>query len=138
MEERPFSDISYQQFLDEGKIMGSRCQKCHTLYTPPRPICVKCGGTAMQWAQMKGKGQLAAFTCIAVAPPFMQLEGYDRNHPYVLGVVKLDEGVKVDARIEGVDGSKPDTIKVGARLTARFIHRGEGENTRTFLAFEPY
>jgi uncharacterized OB-fold protein len=28
MEERPFSDISYEQFLSEEKLMGSRCKKC--------------------------------------------------------------------------------------------------------------
>jgi len=134
---RPFSDISYQQFLNEEKLMGSKCQKCGALFTPPRPICTKCYGTEMEWVEMKGKGKLAAFTCIAVGPPFMIEEGYDRKHPYVSGVVELEEGAKVDARIEEVDGSKPETIKIGAPLTVKFLHRGEGENLRTFLAFRP-
>ena len=137
MEQRTFSDNSYQQFLNEEKLMGSKCQKCGTLYTPPRPICIKCYGTEMQWVEMKGKGKLAAFTCIAVGPPFMIKEGYDRKHPYISGVIELEEGVKVDARIEGVDGNKPETIKVGTPLTAKYLHRDEGENAQTFLAFEP-
>jgi uncharacterized OB-fold protein len=91
----------------------------------------------MQWAEMKGEGKLAAFTCIAVAPPFMAEEGYDRKHPYVSGVVALEEGVKVDARIEGVDGSKPETVKIGMPLTVKFLHRGEGEDLRTYVAFRP-
>jgi len=134
---RPFSDISYQQFLNEEKLMGSKCQKCGALFAPPRPICTKCYGTEMEWVEMKGKGKLAAFTCITVGPPFMIEEGYDRKHPYVSGVVELEEGAKVDARIEEVDGSKPETIKIGAPLTVKFLHRGEGENLRTFLAFRP-
>ena len=134
---RPFSDISYQQFLNEEKLMGSKCQKCGALFAPPRPICTKCYGTEMEWVEMKGKGKLAAFTCIAVGPPFMIEEGYDRKHPYVSGVVELEEGAKVDARIEEVNGSKPETIKIGAPLTVKFLHRGEGENLRTFLAFRP-
>jgi len=137
MEERPFSDISYEQFLNEEKLMGSKCKKCGALFVPPRSICIKCHGTEMQWVEMKGKGQLVAFTCIAVGTPFMIEEGYDRKHPYVLGVVELEEGVRVDARIEEVDGSKPETIKIGAPLTVKFLHRGEGENLRTFLAFGP-
>lgn len=137
MEVRPFSDISYQQFLNEEKLMGSKCQKCGALYAPPRPICIKCYGTEMEWVEMKGKGKLAAFTCIAVGPPFMIEEGYDRKHPYVSGVVELEEGTKVDARIEEVDGGKPETIKIGAPLTVKFLHRGEGENLKTFLAFRP-
>jgi len=137
MEERPFSDISYQQFLNEEKLMGSKCQRCGALFTPPRPICIKCHGTEMQWVEMKGKGKLAAFTCIAVGPRFMIEEGYDRKHPYISGVVELEEGAKVDARIEEVDGTKPEAIKIGTPLTVKFLHRGEGEKSRTFLAFRP-
>ncbi len=137
MEERPFSDNSYRKFLSEEKLMGSKCQKCGALYTPPRPICLKCHGMKMQWVEMKGKGQLSAFTCISVGPPFMIAEGYDRKHPYISGVVVLEEGVSVDARIEEFDGNEPELIKIGTPLTVKFLHRGEGENSRTFLAFRP-
>lgn len=137
MEERPFSDISYEKFLNEEKVMGSRCKKCGALFAPPRSICIKCYSSDMEWVEMKGKGKLAAFTCIAVGPPFMIKEGYDRKHPYCSGVVELEEGVKVVARIEGVDTNKPETIKIGMPLTVEFLHRGEGENLTTFLAFKP-
>ena len=136
MEERPFSDISYEQFLNEENLMGSRCKKCGALFVPPRPICIKCNADEMEWVEMKGKGKLAAFTCIAVGPPFMMKEGYDRDHPYCTGVVGLEEGVRVVARIEGLDTTKPEAIKIGTPLTAKFLHRGEGENLKTFLAFE--
>jgi uncharacterized OB-fold protein len=137
MEARPFNDISYERFLSEDKLMGSRCSKCGVLSVPPRSICIKCYGTEMEWVEMKGNGKLAAFTSIAIGPPFMIKEGYDRKHPYVSGVVELEEGVRVVARIEGVDGSKPETIKIGTPLQVEFLHRGEGVNSTTFLAFRP-
>jgi len=137
MERRPFNDISYERFLSEEKLMGSRCQKCGVLFVPPRAICIKCSGTEMEWIEMKGKGKLAAFTCIAIGPPFMTKEGYDRKHPYVSGVVQLEEGVRVVARIEGVDGSKPESIKIGIPLQVEFLHRGEANGSKTFLAFKP-
>ena len=137
MEGRPFSDISYGQFLNEEKPMASRCKKCGSLFLPPRSICAGCHGNEMEWVQMEGKGKLIAFTCIAVGLPFMIKEGYDRKHPYCSGVVELEEGVKVVARLEGVDTSKPETIRIGAPLILSFLHRGEGENLRTFLAFKP-
>jgi uncharacterized OB-fold protein len=137
MEGRPFNDISYERFLSEDKLMGSRCQKCGALSVPPRSICVKCHGSEMSWVEVKGKGKLAAFTCIAIGPPMMIKEGYDRKHPYVSGVVELEEGMKVVARIEGVDGSKPETIKIGTPLKVEFLHRGEGESSTIFLAFRP-
>ena len=137
MEVTPFNDISYERFLSKEKLMGSRCRKCGAFFVPPRVICIKCYSTEMEWIEMKGKGKLAAFTCIAIGPPFMTKEGYDRKHPYVCGVVELDEGVKVVARIEGVNGSKPETIKIGTPLRVEFLHRGEGENLTTFLTFRP-
>jgi uncharacterized OB-fold protein len=137
MEERPFSDISYEQYLREERLMGSRCKKCDALFVPPRSICVKCHSSEMEWVEMKGKGKLAAFTCITVAPPFMMAQGYDRKHPYCSGVVELEEGTRVDARIEGVDASKPEDIKIGMPLKVKFLHWDQGENRETFLAFQP-
>ncbi len=137
MEGRPFNDISYERFLSEDRLMGSKCKKCGVLSVPPRSICVKCYGSEMEWVEMRGKGRLAAFTSIAVGPPFMIKEGYDRKHPYVTGVVELEEGVRVVARIEGMDGGKPEAIRIGTRLQVEFLHKGEGENATTFLAFRP-
>ena len=137
MEERPFSDISYEQFLNEEKLMGSRCKGCETQYVPPRSICVDCYRSDMEWVEMKGKGKLAAFTCITIAPPFMIEQGYNRKNPYCSGVVELEEGGRVDARIEGVDAGKPEDIKVGMPLKVKYLHRGEGEKKETYLAFEP-
>jgi uncharacterized OB-fold protein len=137
MEVMPFNDISYERFLNEEKLMGSRCQNCGALFVPPRSICIECYGTAMEWIEMQGKGKLAAFTCIAIGPPFMIKEGYDRQHPYISGVVELEEGVKVVARIEGMDGSKPEDIKIGTPLQVEFLHNSEANSSKTFLAFKP-
>ncbi len=137
MEERAISPISFHKFLNEDKLMGSKCKKCGALYTPPRPICLKCNSTDMGWAELKGKGKLETFTVIVIGPPWMIEQGYDRNHPYTSGVVDLDEGVKIDARIEGVDVANPDNIKIGTPMTVEFLHRGEGENMQTYLAFKP-
>lgn len=137
MDARPFNDISYERFLSEDRLMGSRCRKCGALSVPPRSVCIKCYGSEMEWVEMEGRGKLVAFTSIAIGPPFMTREGYDRKRPYVCGVVELDRGARVVGRIEGVDGSKPETIKIGTPVKAEFLHRGEGENAMTFLAFRP-
>jgi scaffold protein (connect acetoacetyl-CoA thiolase and HMG-CoA synthase) len=138
MEAKAFSDISYQQFLGEEKLMGSKCKDCGAVYVPPRPICIKCHKSDMQWIEMKGKGKLAAFTCIGIGPAFMIEEGYGRKNPYCVGVVELEEGPRVDARIEAVEPSKPDSIKVGMPMTVKFLHRGESVDKKTYLAFEPF
>ena len=137
MEDKPISVLSYNQFLNEDKLMGSKCKKCGTLFSPPRPICIKCFSREMEWVELKGKGKLLTFTSINVGPAWMVEQGYDRTHPYCSGVVELEEGVSIDARIVGLDASKPETIKIGTPLTVEFLHRGEGENLKTFLAFKP-
>ena len=134
MEDRPFSDISFENYLNEEKLMGSRCSHCEALYVPPRPICTACRRSQMRWEKVSGKGRLAAFTCISIAPPAMIAEGYSRHNPYISGVVALEEGVRVDARIEGVDPRKPEEIRIGMPLKVKFLHRGDRSAT---LAFDP-
>lgn len=133
MAQRSFTHASFSQFLKEKKLMGSRCLKCGALYLPPRPICPKCFSQEMEWAEFKGRGKLAGFTCIAVGLSRMIAEGYTRENPYCSGVVELDEGVKISARLLGLDAKRPEGIKIGIPLQVEFIERGE----QTFLGFKP-
>jgi len=137
MQERPISDVSFVQYLMEERLMGSRCTSCGSLFVPPRQICTKCSAAELEWAEVPGRGRLAAFTCIAVGPPFMLNEGYGRKRPYCTGVVELEEGPRVVARIEGVDAAQPEAIKIGMPLIVKYLHRGEGAERTTFLAFAP-
>jgi uncharacterized OB-fold protein len=91
----------------------------------------------MEWIEFEGTGRLAAFTCIAVAPSAMIAEGYGRDNPYCVGVIELENGVRVDAQIVGVDPSRPENIKVGAPMKVTYITRGSEGTERTILAFEP-
>lgn len=133
-EQREASSASFNQFLKEKKLMASRCKKCGALYLPPHPICVKCHGNEMEWVEMKGTGKLAAFTAISVGPTCTISEGYDRNNPYLVGIVQLDEGPKISGRIRGIDAKKPENIKVGSPLTVEFLDQGEGK--KCYLAFK--
>lgn len=133
---RPFTAASFDQYLAEGKLMASRCEDCGELTLPPRAICPKCHSEKMIWTETSGKGKLAGFTVISIAPTFMMEQGYGRNNPYVSGIVELDEGVKISARINGLDATQPTEIKVGAPLTVEFVTFGEGDNAKTYLAFK--
>lgn len=137
MENARFDDITYQQFLNEGKLMGCRCKACGARYVPPRPICTECYRSDMAWDERKGKGKLVAFTCTSIVPPAMAAEGYDRNHPYCSGVIDLDGGGRVVARIEAVDAGQPEAIAVGVPVTMTILHRGQGQTQKTVLAFRP-
>jgi len=93
--------------------MGSTCATCTALHVPARALCTACHGTELDWTEVSGHGRLVAFTTIAICPPAMIAEGYGRDNPYCCGVVELDEGPRVAARIVGVDTQQPNTIKLG-------------------------
>lgn len=135
--ERPFNSVSFEQYLSENKLMGSHCTNCDKNFLPPRAICPNCHSDQLTWIEFSGKGKLAAFTSIYIAPTAMIEAGYGRDKPYLAGVVELDEGVKISAQVLGMDASKPEEIQIGTPLQAEFVERGEGEAKKTFLAFRP-
>ena len=127
----PFTVATFNQYLNEKKLMGSRCAQCGQLHLPPRAICPHCYSEEQAWVELGGKGKLAAFTVIYVGPTAMNAAGYSRENPYVSGIVELDEGVKISAQILGLDAKHPETIQIGLPLTVDFIQRGE----QNYLAF---
>ena len=67
----------------------------------------------MEWHQFSGKAKLETFTCISIVPVAMAAKGYGRDKPYCCGIVTLEEGPRISARITGVDGANPQSIKTG-------------------------
>ena len=135
MAEKDFTGASFYEYLSEGKLMAGRCLECATIYLPPRPLCPSCRtGKAMVWTELSGGGALAAFTVVTVAPSFMAELGYGRDKPYCVGIVRLDEGPMISARIVGVDPARPDSIQVGAPVRLHILPAEEIH--RPVLAFE--
>ena len=136
MSERKMTGEAFYQYLAEQKLMGSRCQSCGALHVPPRPLCPACYGEELAWEQIGGSGKLVAFTTVHIAPTAMIEAGYGRKNPYCTGIVQLEEGPCISAQITGVDPAAPQEIEVGTPVRVVFLQRGEGEDQRTYLAFE--
>jgi uncharacterized OB-fold protein len=95
--------------------------------------------TAKKWngSEASGKGKLAGFTIIYSGPTFMAEQGFDKKNPYVSGIVELEEGTFISARITGLDMSKPAEIKIGTPLSVDFVEFGEAEaKKKSYLAFK--
>ncbi len=133
----PFTHASFQQHLGEHRLMGSSCSACGKTYLPPRVICPACHHTQMTWSELSGRGRLAGFTSVYIAPTVMAQAGYGRDRPYLSAIVELEEGVKISARLLGLDAAHPETIQIGLPLVVDFIDEGEGEKRSTLLAFRP-
>jgi uncharacterized protein len=131
-----FNHTTHYAALGEQKLIGSRCPACDKIYYPARPMCPECHGGEMQPVEFSGKGKLAAYSIIYIAPTAMIEAGFDRKNPYCAAVVELQEGPRICAQLVGVDVKQPQTITIGQPVTATFLVRGEGEAVKTFLGFQ--
>ncbi|NUM33684.1 MAG: 3-oxoacyl-ACP reductase FabG [Candidatus Brocadiae bacterium] len=134
---RPFTASSYYQYLAEKKIMGSRSQKTGTIYLPPKAICPETHSSDFEWVELSAKGKLISFTVVHIGPSFMNAAGFSKDNPYVTGIVELEQGPRVSARIMGVDPKNPGSIAIGSPLKAEFVSQFDGKVSRTILAFSP-
>ncbi|PWH14439.1 MAG: transcriptional regulator [Anaerolineae bacterium] len=132
-----FNHITHYAALGENKLVGSRCSACGKTFYPARPMCPACYGSALEAVEFSGKGKLAAYSVIYIAPTAMIQAGFDRKNPYCAAVVELEEGPRICAQLVGVDVKQPESIRIGQPVQATFLQRGEGESARTFLAFQP-
>ena len=74
---------------------GRRCGECHKL-SIESPRCPFCGSERGETLPLSGHGTLVSWTTIRVAPA-----RYAAETPYTVGVVELDEGPRLTARLEG-------------------------------------
>jgi len=80
-------------YLEQGKVMGSRCRNCEMVFFPPRADCYKCLGSDMEWFEIEGVGKLITYSRLKYAPV-----GFEEDLPYCIAV--LDYGdYKVFGRI---------------------------------------
>ena len=88
----------FRQFFDEllnGKLIGLKCKKCGYITCPPKSTCDNCGSRELEKIQLSGKGKIISYTTTYIAPI-----GYEREVPYVVAIVELDEGPWIIGRVD--------------------------------------
>lgn len=114
--------------------MGVRCRSCGHLSAEARPMCPSCRSKDVEWFQFSGKGRLSTFTCISIVTKTMGEKGYGRDNPCCSGIVTLEEGPRISARILGVDGANPQSIKSDTEVV---LDLEDLDAERPALAFRP-
>ncbi|MGQ0509102.1 MAG: Zn-ribbon domain-containing OB-fold protein [Betaproteobacteria bacterium] len=89
-----------------------RCGGCGAFHFYPRPACPKCGGANLDWAAASGGGSVYSFSVVHRAPS----AEFKEQVPYVVAIVKTDEGPHLLSRVVGV---APEAVRIGMRLRAR-------------------
>ncbi|HEV8295691.1 MAG TPA: OB-fold domain-containing protein [Acidimicrobiales bacterium] len=109
----PNGEGDYGPFLEAcagGRLLIQECPQCGNRQFYPRPICTSCGGTP-DWLEASGLATLHTFTVVRQ----FRARPFGDELPYAVGVVDLDEGVRMLGNITDV---AVDDIHVGIRLVA--------------------
>jgi uncharacterized protein len=88
---KPFWDA-----LAEGRLITTKGKTSGRMTFPPKPFCPYDWGREVEWVDLSGRGTLYSQTVIHAAPA-----AFAREAPVHNGIVDLDEGLRVAARILG-------------------------------------
>ncbi len=130
-----FNAVSFYEFLASHKLMGVRCASGDETFLPPRSYCPGCEHCKMEWMEFSGRGKLVTFTVVYIGPAAMVAAGFDRKHPYCVGIVELEEGPRISAMITGVDPLRPAEIPIGGSVSLDVQELGPEGAKKPVLAF---
>jgi hypothetical protein len=91
---------------------AAKCAACGKVHFPPRLVCSACRGTTFTKTTLAPEGVVETFTIIRVPP-----SGFGAEAPYAVGIIRLDDGVKVTAQIVDVDLAE---LQIGQRVRVEF------------------
>ena len=112
-------------YLEEGKIMGTKCKDCGAVFFPPRADCSKCLQSNMEWFEVAGNGKLLSFSELKYGPV-----GFEEDLPYIIAL--LDYGdYKAFGRIS--KDIPYDDLTVGIELKAKVNTLPKGQVNYVFI-----
>ncbi|HEC56661.1 MAG TPA: Zn-ribbon domain-containing OB-fold protein [Candidatus Syntrophoarchaeum butanivorans] len=91
----PLTYGEWSEALKEGKIKGIKCKECGAITAPPFSVCQRCRTPFRDFeiVDLSGQGEIMSYTIIFTSP-----EGFEA--PYVVALVKTDEGAWIPARLD--------------------------------------
>jgi uncharacterized OB-fold protein len=101
--------------LDQGRWITTRCKACDRQTFPPKPVCPHCWSADIEWSDLGTRGTLYSWTRIHAAPAVFSAEA-----PYAVGIVDLDEGIRLACRLVERDRRPPQIGQVVEMLVLRY------------------
>jgi len=113
-------------FLENEKVMGTRCKDCGKSFFPPRSDCYQCLTDHMDWFEVSGTGKLVTYSKLEYGPV-----GFEKDLPYRIAL--LDYGdYKVFGRI--ADAVSDEALRIGMEMKTR---ANRLQNGQLNYVFEP-
>ncbi|MBI5440763.1 MAG: OB-fold domain-containing protein [Deltaproteobacteria bacterium] len=118
--------------VDGQALNGSRCEDCGRYFFPTVDRCISCSGENVRPVKLGRKGRLHTYTSCHYPPPGGKYKG---PIPYGLGVIALQEGILIQARLSETDTSK---LRRGMELSLYLQSWNDGEGNEVFAhAYRP-
>ena len=120
-----YSKISVKEYLtalNENRLLGLKCKDCGFVTTPPRLACRKCSSQNNEIVELSGKGKIATFTTIFLAP-----ESRRGQTPYLVIMAQLDEGPWIMGDLIGVDPTTATLDLIDKRVVMKNIPLPAGQ-----------
>jgi hypothetical protein len=102
----------HREIPQRYRLEAGKCKKCGEVSFPPRLVCPKCKSQEFETKRLNEEGKLVTFTIIRVAS-----DKFFGTTPFAVGIVELNDGVKVTTQIADVDF---DTLKIGQKVKLVF------------------
>nr|HDO81320.1 Zn-ribbon domain-containing OB-fold protein [Candidatus Bathyarchaeota archaeon] len=93
----------WRELPQRYRLEASFCPKCSTTYFPPREFCPECGSRELERRKLPHRGKLVTYT-VMYTPP----KGFELYVPYIVGLVRLEDGTYITAQITDVDPQELD------------------------------
>lgn len=90
------------------------CTDCQKHFFYPRIFCPTCLSDNVEWRTVSGKATLVTYVISSRPAP-----GFEEELPYVIAVVKLDEGPHMMTNIVGLEPT-PENLPVGLPVEVVF------------------
>ena len=97
----------------EGRLVLPRCDTCGHHIWYPRSWCPVCGGDAVTWSELSGRGSVYAATVIRRA-----MGSWASAAPFAVAYVELAEGPRI---LANVVTDAPEHIRIGDPVRAVFV-----------------
>lgn len=111
---RPFFEGATQR-----QLMIQRCEACRAAVHPGSAVCPECLAESPPWEVASGKGRIHTFGIMHQR----YHPGFADEIPYVVAVIELDEGLRINSNIVGTD---PHRVQVGDPVGVVFDQVAEG------------
>ena len=95
------------------ELLIQKCQDCKKPIFYPKLYCPHCLSLNLEWMKCSGKGKVYSFTTVHLYGP----TEFSQDTPYVIAVVRLQEGVSMMSNI--VD-CPPDKVKCDIEVEVVF------------------